>query len=270
MPIKITFDVSQIKKFEKKTLQKIKSSAFPLAVKNTLNTMAFTTMKKARLTIQEDFINRNKFTERSIRVDKVMTLKITDMVATVGNTAPYMLAQEEGETRTSKGRHGLRIPTGAAAGQSQLFPRRKVIKKSFRRGQLKLANSGNRINAGAKNRRRFILMSIRIAALRGQSPFVFLPFGGRKAGIYKVIPKGSPPPTRYKRGSKKFSRKNKWGRPKGKPGMEKLIFIHNFSHRNIKIRPTRWLSSNAEKVGAKTADIFIKEADRAFDRLVKK
>jgi len=268
MANEIIFDVSQIDKFERKTLEKVKKFAFPLAVKNTLNTLAFETMKESRKTIKEDFINRNRFTERSLRVDKIKTLKLVDMVATTGSIAPYMLAQEEGETKTSKGEQGLRIPTGAAAGQSQLFPRRKIISRKFRRGRLKLANSGNKIRGGS--RKRFILMSIRVAALRGQSPFVFLPFAGKKAGVYKVIPKGSPPPTRYKRGKKKFSRKFKLGRPKGKPGMEKLQFIHSFARRRIRIPASHWLSKNVDKVAPQMASIFIKEADRVFDKLVKK
>ena len=190
------------------------------------------------------------------------------MVSTVGSIAPYMLKQEEGATEKSSGKHGLRIPTGAAAGQTQLFPRRGVVRKTFRRGRIRLANKQGRIKAG-RNPRRFILMSIRVAALRGQSPFVFLPFRSRQAGIYKIIPQGSPPPTRYKRGKKSFSRSFKWGRPRGTPGKEKLILIHSHADRSITIPETFWLSRNAEKASLATAVIFKKEADRIFNRLVK-
>jgi len=112
-------------------------------------------------------------------------------------------------------------------------------------------------------------MSIRVAGLRGQSPFVFLPFGGGKAGLYRVVPSGSPPQTRYKRGKKRFARKFKWGRPKGKPGQEKLIMIHSFAHRTITIKSTRWLKKNVEKVSETMQVRFTKEAERTFNRLVK-
>lgn len=265
----IKFDTSQIDKFERKTLDMISKAAFPLAVKGTLNTLAFETMKESRETIREDFINRNKFTERSVRVEKVKTLKMSDMVAIAGSVAPYMDELEEGATIKSKGKHGLRIPTGAAADQNRFFPRTKVIKKKYRRGQIKLANESGRVKMAAKNRPRFILMSIRVAALRGQSPYVFLPLGGDRAGLYKVIPQGSPPPTKYKRGKKSFSRKFKWGRPKGKPGMEKLVLIHSFARRSITIPETRWLTNNVKKVVGTMGFVFEKEADRVFKRLVK-
>jgi hypothetical protein len=263
----ISVNLSEIDSFERKTLEKARKFAFPLAVKNTLNTMAFKTMKESRETIRDDFENRNKFTERSVRVEVARTLKLVDMVATVGSVAPYMDELEEGATKTSKGKHGLRIPTGAAANQPQFFPRKKPIFKRYRRGQIKLANEAGRIKA--MNRQQFILRSIRVAGLRGQSPYVFLPFGSGQAGLYKIIPKGSPPTTKYKRGKSKFSRKFKWGRPKGKPGMEKLILIHSFARRTIKIPETKWLSRNVEKVAETFAATFKKEADRVFDRFVK-
>jgi len=262
-----SIDTSEIDRFERVVLQKAKAFAFPLAIQGTLNTLAFKSMQAGRKTIQEDFELRNKWTERSVRFDRTRTLKIADMVATVGSVADYMESQEEGETRTSKGKHGLRIPTGAAADQPQLFPRRGVIKKKYRRGQIKLANETGRIKA--RNRGQFILMSIRVASLRGQSPFVFLPFGSGNAGLYKIIPQGSAPPTRYKRGKKKFTRKNKWGRPRGKPGNERLILIHSFAHRTIKIIPTKWLKKNVEDVAGTMAVTFKQQADRVFDRLVK-
>jgi hypothetical protein len=261
-------DVSGIDKFERKALEKAGKVAFPLAIKGTLNSLAFKTRKRAQTTIRQDFQLRNKFTERSVRVDPVKTLKITDMVSTVGSIAPYMEKQEEGAVERSSGKHGLRIPTGAAAGQTQLFPRRRVIKKKFRRGQIRIANRAGRIKA--KSRAQFTLMSIRMAALRGQSPFVFLSFGERsKIGLYKVIPSGSPPPTRYKRGRASFSRSFKWGRPKGEPGKEKLKLIHSFAKKSITIPETRWLGKNANAVAGTLAIIFQKEADRIFDRLVR-
>lgn len=261
-------DISEISLFERKVLESVKNVAFPLAIKGTLNTLAFDSRKGTMKTIREDFENRNKFTERSIRVEPVKTLKISDMVSTVGSIAPYMGKQEEGAKETSAGKHGLRIPTGAAADQVQQFPRKGVIKKKYRRGQIELGNKRGRIKAGP-NKKRFILMSIRVAGLRGQSPFVFLPFGGGKAGLYKVIASGSPPSVRYKRGGKSYSRKFTWGRPKGKPGKEKLKLIHSYAHKSITIPETRWLRKNVEKVAGTMAVTFKKEADRIFDRLVK-
>lgn len=265
--LRINLDLNEINRFERVTLTAIKKVAFPLAVKGTLNSVAFEIMKNSRRDIKDDFVNRNRYTERSVKVDPVKTLKMSDMVATVGSTAPYMRAQEEGETRVSKGKQGLRIPSGAAAGQSTLFPRKKVVKKKYRRGQIKLANRKGRIKA--KSRRQFILMSIRVAALKGESPYIFLGLKGKETGIYKVIAKGSPPKNTYQCGSRSFVRKNKWGRPKGKPGMEKLVFIHSHAKRRIEIPETRWLSKNVEKSAATLSQTFTEESDRVFARMKK-
>ena len=263
--MQINLDTSQIDKFEKKVLQKAKAVAFPLAIKGTLNSAVFQSRTGAQKTIEDDFTLRNKFTKNSVRVVPVRTLKIDDMVATVGGVAPYMLTQEEGKTISSKGKRGLRIPTGAAAGQTTQFPRKKVIKKRFRRGQLKLSNTGNKIRA--KSKEQWTLMSIRVAALRGRSPYIFL--GGKKAGVYKVIATGSSPTARYKRGKKAFARQFKWGKPRGKPGMEKLLFIHSYSDRSVTIPPSRFLEKNVDKQSMKIDEIFRKEADRIFNRFVK-
>lgn len=263
----VNLDLREISKLEKVTLQKAKNIALPLAVKGTLNTLAFNTQKSAKLTIDKEFDTRNTFTKRSVRVDPVKTLKMSDMVSTTGSIASYMKDQEEGVRLSSKGEKGLRIPTGAAGGGKQLYPRKKTIKKRYRRGHLELANRQGRIKA--KTKRQFVLMSIRMAALRGQSPFVFLGFGGKKSGIYQVVATGSPPPSRYKRGDKFFVRKNKWGKPKGKPGKEQLIFIHSHSKKIIVIPETRWLSKNALLRAEAMSIIFEGEADRVFKRFVK-
>lgn len=262
----VKFDISGIDRFQKITLEKAASFALPLAIKNTLNSAAFEAMQKSRKTIGEDFTLRNKFTERSVRVVPEKTLKMATMAAVVGSVAGYMESQELGEKRTSKGKHGLRIPTSAAAGQTGGQRTRPILKK-YRRGQLKLANEAGRIRASDKGQ--FILMSIRVAALRGQSPYVFLPFGGKKAGLYRVIPAGSPPSPRYKRGKKRFSRKFTWGRPKGTPGKERLVLIHSFARRTITIKPTRWLKKNVEKVAGTLQFRFNEEADRVFRKVVK-
>ncbi len=267
MVANFSLNTSEINKWEKNVLQKAHRVAFPLAIKGTLNTLAFNTMRESRETIREDFTNRNKWTERSVRVIPVKTLKIVDMQAETGSALDYMLDQEVGARRSSKGEHGLRIPTGAAAGQASLFPRKKTVKKSFRRGQMKILNMAGK-GRGAKSKKQFLLMSIRVAALRGQLPFVFLQFG-KKSGVYKVIPHGPAPSPTYRRGKTKFSRSFKWGRPKGTPGKETLKLIHSFGHRNIKIPASHWLSKSFERVAQQSANIFLKEADRVFNRFVR-
>lgn len=259
------FDLKKLNYFDKAVLQKLKTTAFPLAVKGTLNTAAFRIRKDYQQDIIRSYILRNKFTEKSVRVEPVRTLKITEMVARVGSIAPYMSAQESGETRRSKGRYGLRIPTPAAGDQKS---RRTVpIKKKYRRGQLKISNKKGVIRA--ENKKQFILMSIRVAALRGQSPYVFLPFRGKKSGIYKIIPTGPSPSLSYRRGKKRFRRKFKWGRPKGTPGKEKLLMIHSFAYKTIVIPATSKLKKNAEITANNFQIIFNREADRQFKRFLR-
>jgi len=266
MVAQVKFDLSQIDRFNRITLKKISASALPLAIRGTLNSAAFDSRKKALEIIREKFTLRNAHTARSIRVVPSKTLKIKDMFSLIGSVADYMKSQEEGETRTSKGKHGLRIPTPSAAGQSGKT-RTKPILKKFRRGQIKLANEAGRIKARDKGQ--FILMSIRVAALRGQSPYVFLPFGSNKAGLYRVFPRGAPPAPRYKRGEKQFKRKFTWGRPKGEPGKEELLMIHSFAHKTIRIKPTWWLRLSVSQIARTLQVRFNKEAERVFNRMIK-
>ena len=240
-------------------------SAFPQAIKGTLNSLAFETRKKFQDKIRTNFVLRNKFTERSVRVNPVKTLKITDMEAETGSIAEYLPAQEAGETRRARGKYGLRIPTALAADQTGSV-RTAPISRRFRRGKIKIGNK----KIQAKSKKQFILMSIRVAALTGEIPYVFLPLRGKAAGVYRVTPRGSRPGLFFRRGKTRFRRKNKWGRPRGTPGQEKIRMIFSYAEKQIVINKTLFLHKSAEETQKDSNRIFEKEIDRQFHRALKK
>jgi len=258
------FDLSQITRFEKVTLNQVSKAALPLAVRGTLNTAAFKTRENYQQSMKEEFTLRNTFTERSARFQTAKTLKIMDMESKTGSIAEYMLKQESGARLKSIGKWGVQIPTAQAAGQ--VGTRTGVVKKKFRHGYLKLANE---TGIKAKNKKQFILMSIRVAALRSQSPYVFLPLS--HPGIYKVTAQGKIPRAFFKtKTGKKKKRNFKWGKPRGTPGQEQLRLLYSLKRKEVKIEKTEMLQKDAQKTAINMQKIFNAEAERQFQKFVRR
>ena len=76
----ITVDMRQVKRLEE-YLKFFAERAYPFATKNTINQAAFHAMRGAKENIREDMTNRNKFTERSVRVEQSRTLVVSRQAA---------------------------------------------------------------------------------------------------------------------------------------------------------------------------------------------
>ena len=191
-------------------LKRFAERAYPFATKQTLNSTAFTAMRRARGNIKSDFINRNKFTERSVLVERVSGLNVNRQFAVVGSTAPYMSDQEFGATRSKKGKVGSPIATSFSAGlPEKATPRTKQPKKPNRLSAIKLTN---RKRSGAGRRQRN-LIAVKEAA-KTNSKFVFLDLG-RKKGIFRLV----------------------GGKRNPKPKM-----VYDLSETSISINPQPWLA----------------------------
>jgi len=144
------------------------------AQRNTVNALAFETQKNAKENIQKKFITRNKFTERSVLVDRAAR---TGQPAVVGSTQDYMLKQEFGG-RTEDPTLATSYSAGQAPGTQ---PRKKLPRKANKMANIRLPKQ--RITAKSKRQRNLIAVK---QAKNAGSKTVYIDTGRRKF-IAKVV-----------------------------------------------------------------------------------
>jgi len=217
-----------IKKFESQ-LKAFKDRALPFATKNAINSAAFTAQKISREIIQKEFVNRNTFTQRSIRVNKTNSLNINEQESEVGSIADYMRTQEEGGRKTKKGKHGVPLPTSFSAGLSEnAKPRTKTPLPRFKMKNIKLRykrhlySSKKQANAVAIKQ-----------ALRFQSKYVYLEFKN-KQGIFQIT------------GSQRTKK------------IRSLKMIYDLSRTSVRIPKHEWLMPAVEQTQKKMSNLYLK------------
>lgn len=169
----IKANTQQIQQLER-MLARVARRGAGYAARGAVNGLAFKTQQVARQTIQQDFTNRNRWTQGSVRVT---TARRPNDPAIVGSTEEYMADQEFGAVGGPRN-----VPTPAASGES---PRAKVRTKVVRR-----TNRMNAIKLGRKVRGSMSRAQANIAALKGAKAsgqrFVYMDRGKVK-GIYRVM-----------------------------------------------------------------------------------
>lgn len=174
----ITLDDKKLIQFEK-DLAKFSKTAVPYAIRTTVNNTAWKARQFAQDKIDKDFVQRNQFTKRSIRV--VMARAGGD-TAIMGTIAPYMETQEKGGTKQSKGQFGKPIPTPTAAGQDGAGTRTKVVQKANRMSTIQLNSGASKRGVSKKYRNKLAIFS----AVKNKRTHVFLYLGGGRQGIFRV------------------------------------------------------------------------------------
>jgi hypothetical protein len=176
-----SIDTEEIKQFES-DLKTYAERSYPFAVRETLKKAAFETRERTQIKIKNQMITRNKFTVNSIQVEKMSnTLRVNQMEAVVGSTAPYMDEQEFGAIKSKTGKHGVDIPTTVASNEGRgAQPRRRKVIKSRRLGSIHLQNK--RPTVKSKKQENFLRIQQAVSSGR---KFVFLDFQ-RHPGIYRV------------------------------------------------------------------------------------
>ena len=160
----------EIREAERK-LKAFASQSLPDVTQRTLNDTAFDAMCVAKANVENNMINRNTWTQRSIRVDKAGRGSIRSQKAFVGSTEAYMEDQEFGGTK-----EGHSIPTTYSAGQSPSARKRtRVPRKANRTGNIQLAH---RRRGSSRAQRNFI-------AVRSGEKFVYLDLGHRR-GLFRI------------------------------------------------------------------------------------
>lgn len=149
------------------------------AMRNTLNAVAFDARKEWVKRAARTFTLRNRYTERSLRVDKVRTQKLAEMESRVGSVLPYMATQEEGGQETAKGKHGVAIPTSSAAGQARKTrPRTRTVRPKNYLEAIHLAKGVG----GSRQRRNAVAIKLARERTNGVA---FLDLGRRK-GLFAI------------------------------------------------------------------------------------
>lgn len=144
---------------------RLTSRQLAFAQRDTINALAFETRRNALDNVQASFTLRNKFTERSILVEKA---RYTTDSATVGSTQKYMLDQEfGGQTKDPT------IPTAYSAGQTNT--RTRMPRKANRMKNIRLP--AGRTQAQSKRQRN--LLAVKAAKANGDK-FVYIDTGSRK------------------------------------------------------------------------------------------
>jgi hypothetical protein len=176
---RINLDKAPIEALENE-LDKFGERTFPHAVRDTLNITAFEASFEAKKFANHIFTMRNQYTTRSIRYERARGSSVNQMSSAVGSVQDYMREQEEGFTRTTRGKHGLAVPTGYAAGQDGARTRTKPIRRSNWLQRLKIARS----KRGAASVRQEIVQAAQEAVSTGRRT-VWLPL--RHPGLYRIV-----------------------------------------------------------------------------------
>lgn len=109
-------------------------------VRSALNHGVFTARTKWHGEMQDRLILRNEFTQKAVVVRKATGTDITTLKAVIASRAPFMDDVEEGQIESKKGKHGVAVPTGFAAGQEGANPTTKLVRARYRIGATDTAN----------------------------------------------------------------------------------------------------------------------------------
>lgn len=225
----IKADFSQAKRAEK-LLGDYANKAVPIAIKDSLNTMAFRTMNIGRANITKNMVVREPYVLRSVQVVKATR---SNLQARVGSTLDALEVQELGGSVSGK-KGNKAIPTATASGEGDTaYPRRRRVRPSNRMNKLKL---NHRSIKGSRRQRNFL--AVKQAAANGDR-YVFLDLG-RSKGIFRVM------------GGKKKPR---------------VKMIHNLSKKTVRVPRNPWLEPATKEALAFGVPAYVKSLERSFDNL---
>lgn len=178
--MRMRIDDRELKELER-DLKTFGSRAFPYATRNTINSAAFAAREEWQGEIRSAFITRNKYTERSVLVDRAKTLDVRRQSATVGSTADYMETQEFGGTERSDGGGNVALPTGYSANQEGKPTRTRLPTRANRMANIQLRQ---RYRKNGKNRAQRNRVTV-LSAAKKREKFVYMDLG-RRRGIFRV------------------------------------------------------------------------------------
>lgn len=216
-------------------LQQLKAKALPFATRNTVNRAAFDARTVGQRNIKRQMTLRNKWTLRSVQVDKAKTLQISRQESVVGSTVGYLETQEFGGVKRRKGKKGIAIATSYSSGEGESSKPRKRLPRganAMRRIQLK---RGRRKGA---NKRQQNVVAVREAAAK-KTKFIYMETA-RTKGIFRVL------------GGKKKPR---------------VKMVHSLKEQSVRIPKNPWLRPAVLKVSKRMPEIHARSLQFQIDRL---
>ena len=189
------------------------------ASRYTVNELAFLTFKKSRAGLKDHFTLRNAWTKKSISFQKVPpNVKDIDMMESeVGSTLAYMREQEEGISRTARGKHGEPIPTTEASGEGQGAVRRKRVLRKNYLNRLRVARGlYDKAKRQAKNSNQVLGLVVNMAK-KERKKIIFWKTLRGKQGLFRI-------------------------------DGDRLPMLYDLSEKRVISKPRPWLSGPTDKV----------------------
>lgn len=230
----LDIDLTEIRKLER-DLTKLYERALPFANRNFINDAAFDIRREAIKEIKEKLTLRNRWTAKSIQVERSRSLNLRKQDAAVGSTEEYMLDTEFGATERATGSKGITLATGWSAGQKGQQPRTRLPRKANAMRNIKLENK--RAKGANRKQKNFLLVQ---QAVQTGSRYIFMDLGRRK-GIFKVL----------------GGRKAKEAR-EGKIAGARIKMVHDMTKKSVTIPATPWLTPATDRVTPKFPEMYKK------------
>lgn len=125
----IRADLTQVRQLEHQ-VRRMREQAIPYAVRFAMNGVAFDARRYWVDNMRQQLTLRNRWTERSPRVEQGRSLDMNRMQAVLGSPLEYLEDVEFGGVNTSP------IPTGKASGEGRTRNRRQTVRRRNRQDRL--------------------------------------------------------------------------------------------------------------------------------------
>ncbi len=220
-------------------LYMVAEKAVPYATRNTVNNAAFLGMRLSKTRIAKSLTLRNKWTEKSIRVNPTRTLNVSRQMALLGSTEDYMEDQEFGAIKRRKGKIGVPLATGESSGEGDTpTPRKRLPRGKNKLRKIRLS----RRRAQGKTKKQKTLIRVREAIKTGNR-YVYLDTG-RTKGVFRV-----------KGGTKK------------NPQNAVVRMLYSLNESSVRIPRDPWLYPSVERTKAFIPDIYTRSLKFQLKRL---
>lgn len=218
--------------------------AYPDAVRSTLNNMAFQTSGDYKKGVKEKFTIRSQsFVKNTIRYENTKSKIVDEMTSyagqkaeTFGKKSDQFKKQEFGETIRSKGKH-IAKPTKYARGGSF----KRLVKKDNFMSRIKVKRITDLVKNPAKTQFKEFRQAIGYIKRHPDKKIYFLPSRESYYGINGIA--------ELKAGGKKSAR-----------------FVYSLKDKEQRLTSQPVLKPTGEAIGAKSGEIFKREAQRRLSK----
>ena len=224
MGIIIKSDVADLER----QFEALKSRAFPIVLRRTLNDTAKEAMYIARKDVKRKMTLRNRYTQQSIQFHPIRSLATLKQGASTGSVEPYMAKQEFGGAKVKKSKVGVPIPTTTSSGESKSKrPRKRLPIDARKHGAMVTRRTKGRPGQPKNNRQAFVLKMIDAQKQGSGDQFFYHDFHNMNT-------------KRKKRGIFMTSGGTATGR--GVPrGMKKIRMVRDLTEKRVTNKPLKWL-----------------------------